>query len=210
MSEEKIEEKLKKVIEFRDEIKMLWNIFRGLPRAYECPFCGYVSVKPMDKKVRMEVYYEGWPYKDCWTTKEVDFCYCPRCGATPDNCRFVFSYIDGKTKSRILHVNADDLEKIKTRQLRIETRQYKELYDRIREELKLRKKPLEDFPRCLVCESEYGFEIRDDADEILIVIGKKHYELGDFPDDVAELLWIIWRLFMKPKSMISEEQLQHL
>jgi rubredoxin len=107
------------LIQYRDEIIRLEEMYQRLPIVFQCPFCGYVSEKPMDVKVKAEVYYSGWPYEDVIKEEEVDYCMCPRCRSPPKK-----------------HYNADELGKIKSKKLVVITREYRAFREKVEEMLR--------------------------------------------------------------------------
>jgi hypothetical protein len=93
---------------------------------------------------------------------------------------------------------------IGSKRFKIMTKEFKKLLEEVRRKLKLHVRPIEGFPTYSVCEGD-GFTIEDHGDEIIVILGGKRYDLEQFPDDVAKLIWTIWRLFMNPPENMVDE-----
>jgi hypothetical protein len=185
--DEKVREAARGILAHKDEIEELIRLYRNLPIVDVCPFCGYISREPMNRKIKAEVYYRGWPYKDEWITETISFCFCPKCGATPENCKYFFGYV--KDGEKVLQINSDDLDKVRAKGLKVMTREYKAAVERIKETL-----------------ADELSRIEESADEIVYYAPSgEHYCISDMPEDVGRLVMTLYCLIKDPPEMVDEE-----
>jgi predicted house-cleaning noncanonical NTP pyrophosphatase (MazG superfamily) len=115
---ERMDEKFP-ILRLKEDLLRLEELYEKLPVVYQCPFCGFISPKDLNKRIRVEVFYYGWPYEDEIVEEEIDFCECPKCKTKPKK-----------------HYKDSEVLRLSARKLKVMTQEYKQLRDELREKLR--------------------------------------------------------------------------
>ena len=191
--EEEVRKKCSSILRYENELKRLYKLYKGLPTAYKCPFCGFISYKPLNKKIEVWVHYSIYFGDDSpWSKKLIDFCDCPRCKTTAEK------YIrDG--------IRDVDVDKVKAKKVKVMTKEYKQLLNDLSTKMKIR---VYQNDYGLVCEGD-GFKIYEAVDEIVCETeAGLDYCLEELPEDVGKLMWTIYYLLGGQIPMVDEDAVE--
>jgi rubredoxin len=118
MVSERIDEKFP-ILRLKEDLFRLEELYEKLPVVYQCPFCGFISPKDLNKRIKVEVFYYGWPYEDEIVEEEIDFCECPKCKTKPKK-----------------HYKDSEVLRLSARKLKVMTEEYMRLRNELKEKLR--------------------------------------------------------------------------
>lgn len=181
--EEEVRRKSVPILRYRDELEKLYDLYKCLPTAYQCPFCGYVSTSLNMKKIEVWVRYYIAFGDDTMISKElIDFCDCPKCKTTPEKCGYI----------RNGYIDYADLKEVRPKKIKVMTKEYKQLLNDLRMKMGIR--VYQDDYGKPICQGN-GFKIYEAVDEIVCETeAGLDCCLEDLPEDVGKLVWTIYYL----------------